>query len=85
MHASLEAIVSTTIEPMFLLDHVPTTITIRIGQHLQKPCHWPFNEDLLQDERLENDLETEFSFFFSTNLTPEILPMNILEAHKCVI
>ncbi|CAH2296540.1 Hypothetical predicted protein [Pelobates cultripes] len=66
-------------------DHAP--VVARTSSPLFKPIErqWKLNETLLDDPELTNMAAHILTQHFTTKDTPDITPLTLWEAHKCVI
>lgn len=74
-----------TIEPMFLSDHHPITITLSFPDTITKTKLWRLNASLLKDPTSSDHIRTRIQQYFTENSSPEISLISLWEAHKCVI
>lgn len=74
-----------TIEPMFLSDHHPITVTLSFPEPNSRTKIWRLNPSLLKDPLVIDHVRTRIQQYFTENSNPEISPTSLWEAHKCVI
>lgn len=74
-----------TIDPMFLSDHHPISVTLTFPDLTPKTKTWRLNSSLLKDTEFTSRLTASIDTYFRENSTPDISPTTLWEAHKCVI
>lgn len=83
--SDLSYLQQSTIEPMFLSDHHPIAITLSFPETCNKMKSWRLNPSLLKDPATIKHLRTRIRLYFTENTSPEVSPISLWEAHKCVI
>lgn len=81
----LPDVVSSSIGIETLSDLAPTVIDLRLDTPRTRPWVWKFNESLIQDCPLRNELSLALARAFSENDLEDISPLTLWETHKCVI
>lgn len=76
---------SAIIEPMTVLDHHTITMTLSFDDVPVPSKLWRLNPAFLEDRALLARLSTSLAQFFQENETPDMHPLTVWEAHKCVI
>uniref|UniRef100_A0A8C5LTY6 Endonuclease/exonuclease/phosphatase domain-containing protein n=1 Tax=Leptobrachium leishanense TaxID=445787 RepID=A0A8C5LTY6_9ANUR len=66
-------------------DHAPVTLRLLSPLHRPTVPAWRLNDFLLTDPLTSNDCEQTLALYFQDNETPNVSPLSIWEAHKCVI
>lgn len=74
-----------TIDPMYLSDHHPISVTLTFPDSIPKTKTWRLNSSLLKDVEFTTHLAASINTYFKENSTPDISPTTLWEAHKCVI
>lgn len=74
-----------TIELMFLSDHHPIKVTLSFPETYFRTKTWPLNLSLLKDPLATDTIRTWLQQYFLENSNPEVSPISLWEAHKCVI
>lgn len=67
-----------TIEPMFLSDHHPISITLTFPETIPRTTTWCLNPSLLKDPDILSQLKSR-QLEFAENTTPDISPITIWE------
>lgn len=81
----LPMLTTTTIDPMYLSDHHPISMTLAFS-HTQPRHHiWRLDPSLLTDTATMTAIQQRLLLYFKENDSPEISPMMRWEAHKSTI
>lgn len=81
----LTNLTNATIEPSILSDHNPISMTLQLATTNTKTRIWRLDSSLLTDELNVNRLTKCLTDFFANNDTPDVTPLSVWNAHKCVI
>lgn len=73
------------IDPMFLSDHHPISLTLAFPDVLTRPTSWRLDPALLTDSAVVADLTLRLKQYFTENNSPETSAAIKWEEHKCVI
>lgn len=74
-----------TIDPMYLSDHHPISVTLTFPYSAPKTKTWRLHSALLKEVEFTTRLESQISKYFMENATPDISPTTLWAAHKGVI
>lgn len=75
----------TSIDPMFLSNHHPISMTIALPETRTCPLSWKLDPSLLTDLSVTADVELRIKQYFEENKLTNTSPLITSEAHKCVI
>uniref|UniRef100_A0A8C5QMT7 exodeoxyribonuclease III n=1 Tax=Leptobrachium leishanense TaxID=445787 RepID=A0A8C5QMT7_9ANUR len=84
-HYYLSDLQSVRIGSLTWSDHAPVTMRLLSPLHRPAVPAWRLNEFLLTDPPTSNDCEQTLALYFQDNDMPDVSPLSIWEAHKCVI
>lgn len=82
---NLPRLTKTTVEPMMVSDHNTVTLTLSCGQAPRLQKIWHYNSSVLPDELQTQEFGNIIDEYFILNGDPEVDPMIVWKAHKCVI
>lgn len=74
-----------SIDPIFLSDHHPISMTIAFPEIHPRPQHWKLDPSLLTDPAMLAEVELHIKQYFAENKPTDTSPLITWEAHKCVI
>lgn len=66
-------------------DHAPISMTLHKKARRPRTTNWRLNPSLLTDLADTNKISETIKYYFKENESEDIIPMNIWEAHKCVV
>lgn len=81
----LSMLTSATIDPMYLSDHHPISMTLEFPNTNTRPQIWRLDPSLLTDTAIMTNIQERLSLYFTENDSPDISPMIRWEAHKSTI
>lgn len=81
----LPMLIKATIDPMFLLDHHPISMTLEFTDAPPRSLIWRLDPSLLTDTTITTDIHKRLSLYFQENDSPGVSPMMRWEAHKSTI
>lgn len=81
----LPTLCKATIETMVVSDHHPISMTISLSDTDDRTKIWRYDPTLLSDVLAMDQIQTSMKHYFEENATPDVSPLTIWEAHKCVI
>lgn len=70
---------------MFLSDHHPITVTLSFPETFTRTKIWRLNPSLLKDLAVVDHVCERIHLYFIENTSPDMSPISLWEAHKCVI
>lgn len=73
------------IDPMYLSDHHPISISLEFADVPTRPLTLRLYPSLLKDHTIVPEVNRLFLQYFCKNNSPDISPMMSREAHKCII
>lgn len=85
LQKDLDKISGTHIGIQTLSDHAPISLTLNLSEPPPKSNTWRLNSSLLTDPTLYPQIVAALADYFVHNVTPDMNPMTIWEAHKCTI
>uniref|UniRef100_A0A8C5Q9K7 Endonuclease/exonuclease/phosphatase domain-containing protein n=1 Tax=Leptobrachium leishanense TaxID=445787 RepID=A0A8C5Q9K7_9ANUR len=84
-HYHLQDLHSATIGNLTWSDHAPITMTLTSPLYRTAAPSWRLNDSLLADPTVIQDCTQALEHYFTENTNPDLSPLTIWEAHKCVV
>lgn len=84
-HHFLDLLVRSSIEISTISDHSPISMLFHSPSIPMKSTNWKMNDSLLTDEIDVKEIEKSLSLYFRDNISPDISPGTLWEAHKALI
>ena len=78
-------ICSCTYHGIVISDHAPVVMALCLPNIPQPMRQWHFNSTLLSDSKFVRFIEQKISFFFETNITPDVSALMIWDALKAYL